>query len=166
MTPSTLYKKLLELSNIHANPSSLEEILAIRSSDAIHAWGHKYLVSRNPKLGDQMDNENFEAHLKSTGPYLEFNPCEIHAITVDEHQRTSVIHMSYFLRPAKSDETVEQDLIWTLKFTDDEDVDKILIKESVEFIDAAASLRIGEIVRGIHGDVKEDVRGGITLRGY
>jgi len=74
--------------------------------------------------------------------------------------------MSYFLRPAKSDETVEQDLIWTLKFTDDEDVDKILIKESVEFVDAAASSRIGEIVRGIHGDVREDVRGGITLRGY
>ena len=74
--------------------------------------------------------------------------------------------MSYFLRPAKSDETVEQDLIWALKFTDDVDVDKILIKESVEFVDAAASSRIGEIVRGIHGDVKEDVRGGITLRGY
>lgn len=74
--------------------------------------------------------------------------------------------MSYLLRPVKSSETVEQDLIWTLKFTDHEDVDKVLIRETVEFIDAAASSRLGEIIRGIHGEIGEDVRGGITLNGY
>lgn len=166
MPPSNLYNKLLDLSRKHANPSSLDEILAIRSAEAIHAWGHRYLVSRNPKLGERMDNDAFEAHLKSTGPYLASGEGTIHGIIVDEYQRTSVIHMSYLLQPAKSDEKVEQDLIWTLKFTDEEDVDKILIKETVEFIDAAASSRAGEIIREIHGEVKEDVRGGITLRGY
>ena len=166
MAHSVLYKKLLNLSNMHANPSSLEEILAIRSPNAIHAWGHKYLVSRNTKLSEYMDNKTFQAHLNSTGPYIRDSTSEVHAIIIDEHQRMSIIHMSYFLRPAQSNETVEQDLIWMLKFTDNKEVDKILIKESVEFIDAAASSRIGEIIRDIHGDLNEDVRGGITLSGY
>lgn len=166
MAPTPLYHKLLELSTKHAEPSSLEEILAIRSADAKHAWGHNYLVARNPRLSDHMDNREFEAHLTSTGPYLDSDKSAIHSIVVDEHQRTSVIHMSYFLRPVKSNETVEQDLIWTIKFTDHEDVDKVLIKESVEFIDAAASSQLGEIIRGSHGEVAENVRGGITLREY
>lgn len=166
MAPSPLYNKLLELSTKHARPSSLEEILAIRSADAKHAWGHNYLLSRNPTLSDRMDNREFEAHLTSTGPYLESEGSTIHSVVVDEHQRTAVIHMSYFLRPVQSAETVEQDLIWTLKFTDDQDVGKVLIRESVEFIDAAASSRLGEIIRSIHGEVGENVRGGVTLRGY
>ncbi|PPQ83486.1 hypothetical protein CVT25_006977 [Psilocybe cyanescens] len=166
MVPSALYQKLLDLSKKHADPASLEEILAIRSPDAIHAWGHRYLVTRNPLLGDRMDNEAFKAHLCSTGPYLGDGTNKVHSITIDEHQRTSVVHMSYFLQAAKAEEVVEQDLIWTLKFTEDEDVDKILIKETVEFIDAAASSRLGEIIRSIHGEVTEDVRGGITLRGF
>ncbi|KAJ4394668.1 hypothetical protein N0V93_003887 [Gnomoniopsis smithogilvyi] len=167
MTQSALYKKLFELSSKHANPASLEEILAIRSPDAIHAWGHNYLVSRNLELGERMDNEAFKAHLMSTGPYLDAAQDSIvHSIVVNEHSHKSVIHMSYLLRPVKSEEVVEQDLIWVLKFTDDQDVDKVLIKEAVEFIDAAASSRMGQIIRSIHGEIGEDVRGGITLRGY
>lgn len=166
MAPSALYTKLLALTNTHATFPSMEAMFAIRAPDATHAWGHKFLVSRNPKLGESMDNATFKAHLISTGPYISSGRGEVHAITVDEHQRTSVIHMSYFLQAAGSEETVEQDLIWLLKFTDDEDVDKVLIKESLEFIDAAASARISEIIRGVHGEVAENVRGGITLRGY
>lgn len=74
--------------------------------------------------------------------------------------------MSYLLRAAGSEEIVEQDLIWTLKFTDHQQVEEVLIRETVEFIDAAASSRIGEIIRAIHGEVNEDVRGGITLNGF
>lgn len=76
----------------------------------------------------------------------------------------SVVHMSYLLRAEGSEEVVEQDLIWTLKFSTDELVDEILITESVEFVDAAASARVAEIVRGIHGNVKDDVRGGLTIQ--
>ena len=52
MAHSILYKKLLNLSKMHANPSNLEEIFAIRSPNAIHAWGYKYLVSHNTKLSE------------------------------------------------------------------------------------------------------------------
>ena len=166
MAPSALYNKLLALTTTHATFPSMEAMFAIRAPDAIHAWGHKFLVARNPKLGERMDNTAFKAHLTSTGPYIASGRGEVHSITIDEHQRTSVIHMSYFLQAAGSEETLEQDLIWLLKFTDDEDVDKVLIKESLEFIDAAASSRLSEIIRGVHGEVAEDVRGGITLRGY
>ncbi|WWD19212.1 hypothetical protein CI109_103670 [Kwoniella shandongensis] len=62
-------------------------------------------------------------------------------------------------------EAVEQDLIWVLAFTDEDEIDQIKIKESVEFIDAAASSSVGRTIRDIHGGVGEDVRGGITLTG-
>lgn len=85
----------------------------------------------------------------------------------------SFVHMSYFLCAAGSEEMVEQNMIWNLLFTDpeegdgnEENMDAVLIKESVEFIDAAASSRVGRIIRELRGDVHEDVRGGITLTGY
>ncbi|KAL0569396.1 hypothetical protein V5O48_012574 [Marasmius crinis-equi] len=164
MAPSPLYSRLLSLSKSHAQPKDATEIFAIRSGDAHHAWGHKYLVSRNPKLGDYMDNDAFRAHLQSTGRYLDFAGAELHDIVIDENQRKSVIRMSYFLTPKGSKETVENDLIWVLKFTDDEEVDKVLVKESVEFTDAAASGRLGTVIRELHGELEEDVRGGITLK--
>ncbi|KAH7102287.1 hypothetical protein BKA62DRAFT_699919 [Auriculariales sp. MPI-PUGE-AT-0066] len=159
MPPSPLYSRLLDISHKHAKPANLDEILAIRAPDAVHAWGHTFLVSRNPKLGERMNNAAFEAHLRSTGPYLESaRPVTVHSIAVDEHQRTSSVHMSYFLRPAGSEEVVEQELVWTLKFTEDDDVQKVLIRESVEFIDAAASSRLGEIIRGIHGNSASHIK--------
>ena len=72
--------------------------------------------------------------------------------------------MSYFLVPAGSEEKVEQDLIWILKFTEGEDVEQVQIKESVEFIDATASARVGSVIRSVHGQLTDDVRGGITLQ--
>jgi hypothetical protein len=167
MAPSALYSKLLSLSQAHAKPRDLSHILAIRAPDARHGWGHSYLVSRNLKLQDYMDNAAFESHLRTTGPYLESLRTDVHEIIVDEHQRKAVIHLSYFLTPKGSEETVEQNMIWTLKFTDEEvngGVDGVLIKESIEFIDAAASSRLGTVIRALHGELNDDVRGGITLK--
>ncbi|KAJ7452436.1 hypothetical protein B0H11DRAFT_291650 [Mycena galericulata] len=166
---SPLYSKLLSLSKAHAVPKDLAEILSIRAPDAIHAWGHTYLVSRNPGLRDRMDNTAFEAHLKSSGLYLEMERLEVHDIIVDTMGRKSAVHMSYFLTPKGSNEMVENNLIWVLKFTDEGEVeggvDGILIKESVEFIDATASARLGTVVRGLHGGkLNEEVRGGIALK--
>lgn len=168
MAPSPLYSKLLSLAQAHANPKDEAEILSIRSPDARHAWGHNCLVSRNPGLQDRMDNAAFRSHLHTTGPYLDDGRSEVHHIMIDENQRKAVIHMSYFLTPKGSKETVENDLIWILKFTDEGEVeggvDGILIKESVEFIDAAASSRLGTVIRELHGELNEGVRGGITLK--
>ncbi|KAJ7572310.1 hypothetical protein C8J56DRAFT_990712 [Mycena floridula] len=167
MAPSALYSKLLSLSRSHAIPKDLEEILSIRAPDAIHGWGHNFLVSQNPVLQDRMDNTAFTAHLHNSGPYLESQRCEIHDIIVDEHQRKSSIRMSYFLTPMGSTETVEQELIWTIKFTEEEEVpggiDGILIKESIEFIDAATGVRLGNIIREIHGEINKNVRGSFGI---
>lgn len=166
---SPLYSKLLSLSETHAKPNDLDQIMSIRAPDAIHAWGHNYLLSRSPGLRDRMDNDAFKAHLESTGPYLaaqdpEVQP-EVHDIIIDIVARKSAIHMSYFLTPEGSTETVENDLIWLLKFTDDDEVDGILIKESVEFIDPTASARLGTVIRALHGGkLNPEVRGGITLK--
>jgi hypothetical protein len=173
--PSPLYTKLLSLSQSHAEAKSFEEIFTIRSPDAIHAWGHNYLVSRNQGLQDRMDNDAFKSHLLTTGPYLddEAGSAATHDILIDERKRKAVIHMSYFLVPKGSEEKVENELIWLLKFTDPDekelkdpsDVDGILIKESVEYIDAAASSRLGTVIRKLNGGkLNKDVRGGITLQ--
>jgi hypothetical protein len=163
MAPSALYKKMHALAQMHAVPDSMGQLLAIRAPDAVHSWGHNYLVSRHPTLADRMDNAAFLAHLKSTGLYLGFGGSQIHDIIVDEQKRQAVVRMSYFLMPQGSEETVEHDLIWLLKFTDDEDAEVVLIRESVEFIDAAASARLGTVIRSLHGDLEAAVRGGITL---
>ncbi|KAF2136025.1 uncharacterized protein K452DRAFT_292746 [Aplosporella prunicola CBS 121167] len=168
MAPSILYTKLHTLAQAHATPRSLDHILSIRAPNAVHAWGHNYLVSRNARLQERMDNAAFKAHLLSTGKYISASRSVVHSITVDEHARSATVHMSYFLSPKGSEETVENDLVWLLRFTDEEEVpggvDGVLIKESVEFVDAAASARLGGWIREVHGELSEDVRGGITLK--
>lgn len=168
--PTPLYHSLHDIALVHARPTSLEQILAIRAPSATHAWGHAYLVRQNPGLRDRMDNAAFAAHLRSTGRYLSSgeSTSTVHDVVIDEHRRTAAVHMSYFLKANGSEEVVEQDLIWMLKFTGEgeggED-GEVLIKESVEFIDAAASARVGTLVREVQGgELGEDVRGGITLR--
>jgi hypothetical protein len=75
---------------------------------------------------------------------------------VDEHKRKATLRMSYSLKVKGSDETMENDLIWVLKFTDDGEVDGgvegILIKESTEFVDAAARARVGLLIAELHGE--------------
>ena len=165
MSPSDVYNRLLDLAKKHAEPSSPDEVINIRTPDAIHTWGHKYLVSCHPvKLGEQMDNKTFRAHLTGADPYVAACTTVVHSIIVDEHQRAATIHMSYNLQPVQSDEKVEQDLVWMLKFTDDEAIEKILIKETKEFIDPTAGERFGQIVQEKLGSrVSDNLRGGLSL---
>ncbi|KAI0724231.1 hypothetical protein C8T65DRAFT_625831 [Cerioporus squamosus] len=172
---SPLYARLHSLALSHSLPRDAEELLYIRHPSAIHAWGHNHLVRHNAGLQDRMDNAAFAAHLASSGRYLT-SPTEsakVHDILVDEHKRTAVVHMSYFLmaKGAPNDEVVENDLIWVLRFTEEQEqdvsgLDGVRIKESVEFIDASASARLGTLVRAANGgqEVDSDVRGGITLK--
>ncbi|KAK8854647.1 hypothetical protein IAR55_003386 [Kwoniella newhampshirensis] len=141
MAPSALYQRLHSLALSHALPSTLDEILSIRSPTAVHSRGHAHLVSLHPLLGEKMDNAAFKNHLLTTGPYLsalsskeEGRTTRVHSITIDEWERRGTVHMSYFLLPKGPDldqdkeedrhdamvrvTVTEQDLIWTLKFTD------------------------------------------------
>ncbi|KAJ6476403.1 hypothetical protein C8R45DRAFT_1009896 [Mycena sanguinolenta] len=150
-----LYTKLLSLSQTFANPPDFHSFLALRSPDARHRWGHNYLVSKNPVSLGSLDNAAFEAHLHTAGQWLDALGGEVTDIMIDEHKRKAVLRMSYFLKAKGSDETVENDLIWVLKFTDEGEVgggvDGILIKESIEFIDAAARARVG-VLGEMHGE--------------
>jgi len=148
--------KLLSLSQTFANPPDLPTFLALRAPNTRHYWGHNYLVSKNPSLQSQ-DNVAFEAHLHSAGRFLETLGGEVTDIMIDEHKRKATLRMSYFLKAKGSDETVENDLIWVLKFTGegevDGGVDGILIKESTEFVDAAARARLGVLIAEMHGEL-------------
>ncbi|KAI0727563.1 hypothetical protein C8Q72DRAFT_443411 [Fomitopsis betulina] len=175
--PSHLYNKLQELALAHAQPSSAEEILSIRHPSAVHAWGHNNLVQHNPGLQDRMDNAAFARHLVSSGRYITRAPPgeTVHDVTVDERKHVTVVRMSYYLKAKKEEdgedgEVVENDLIWTLKFTREAEqeisgLDGVRIMESVEYIDASASARLGTLVRAENGgEIGDDVRGGIVLK--
>ncbi|KAL0067062.1 hypothetical protein AAF712_005849 [Marasmius tenuissimus] len=164
MAPSPLYLKLLSLTKAHALPEDASQIISIRSPDARHGWGHNFLVARNRGLQDYMDNDAFATHMQRSGIYLDFSDAKIHDLVVDEHERKSSTRMSYSLTPKGSKETVEHDLIWMLKFTEDEEVEKVLIKESVEFIDAAAGARMGTLIREHGGELDDDMTGSIVLK--
>ncbi|KAF9633253.1 hypothetical protein BFW01_g4147 [Lasiodiplodia theobromae] len=123
-----------------------------------------------------MDNAGLAAHCASTGRYITSagtKGAEVHEVTVDEWARRAVVRMSYYFRAKREgdddeqggDEVVENELIWTLKFTEEGEGEEVLIMESVEFIDASASARLGTLVRAVNGGVVgDDVRGGITLK--
>jgi hypothetical protein len=164
MAPSALYQRMHALASSHAKG---EDLLGIRAPRAIHGWGHNHLVSRNAALQATMDNEAFARHLKNAGPYIDFHDLKIADIVVDEHQRKASVRMSYFLKATGGQEVIEQDLIWMLKFTDEGEVEggdeAVLIKESVEFIDAATGVRLRDMVRERVGEIGEDVTGSIGI---
>jgi hypothetical protein len=83
-------------------------------------------------------------------------------------KRKATIHMSYYLVPVgDSNEVVENDLIWLLTFTGSgevqDDPEAVLIKNSIEFIDATASARIGVLIKATQGPLKQGVRGGVGV---
>ncbi|OJD33861.1 uncharacterized protein BKCO1_27000102 [Diplodia corticola] len=172
--PSPLYRHLHTLATSHALPHSVDHLLSLRHPSATHAWGHAHLVRTNPLLGDVMDNAAFAGHLASTGRYVASAApgATVHEVVVDEWRRRAVVRMSYHLcakRGAEGGEggaeVVENEVVWTLAFSSEEEVGEVRIVESVEFVDASASARLGTLVREANGgSVGEDVRGGITLR--
>ncbi|KAB2574513.1 hypothetical protein DBV05_g6905 [Lasiodiplodia theobromae] len=177
--PSPLYHRLRTLALAHALPQSTAHLLSLRHPRATHAWGHAHLVRHNAAgLAPVMDNAGLAAHCASTGRYITSagtKGAEVHEVTVDEWARRAVVRMSYYFRAKREgdgdekggEEVVENELIWTLKFTEEEGEgeEEVLIMESVEFIDASASARLGTLVRAVNGGVVgDDVRGGITLK--
>ncbi|KAJ7657756.1 hypothetical protein DFH06DRAFT_1327816 [Mycena polygramma] len=145
----TLYAKLHSLSQIFASPPDFPTFLALRAPNARHYWGHNYLVSKNPCLQGQ-DNAAFAAHLKSTGRLLESLGGEVTDIVVDEHARKATLRMSYFLKAKGLDETVENDLIWVLKFTDEGEMRR--------------RARGWGFCSEMHGELDEDVKGGVAIQ--
>ncbi|KXJ88598.1 hypothetical protein Micbo1qcDRAFT_166665 [Microdochium bolleyi] len=160
MAPSELYTHLLDLAQRHAAGA---DILSLRHRDAVHRWGHARLVSQHPCLQHALSNADLLAHFQSTGKLLESCKGETHDIMVDEHQRKATIWMSYFLVTVASEEVVENDLIWTLRFSDEEKVEDVRIVESVEFIDATASGRANQLLRQAGVEIGEDVMGGLGV---
>jgi hypothetical protein len=178
--PSALYTHLRQLTVHYLTTTSLDTMLSLRTPDSTHSWGHNHLVSLNPALGPLNSNAEFESHLTSTGPYLAGCETAIKDIMIDEWAMKSTVRMSYFLTPSgpplsqlqekstneAGTETIENDLIWILTFTNPitpDDLDGIRIKDSVEFIDATASARFGQIARRNHGSLNPVAKGGITV---
>lgn len=171
---SDLYRTLHALI-VEYLTSGSETLLGLRSKDATHSWGHNHLVSKNPCLKPITTAAGFQAHLSSSGRYFSGGSTEISDIVIDEYRFKASVRMSYFLTLKDQDgaagEMVENDLIWLLTFvkTDEEGselrYDGWRVIDGIEFIDAAASSRMGYLAREANGGVlDEDVKGGLGIR--
>lgn len=96
---------------------------------------------------------------------------KISDIIIDEHRLKASVRMSYFLtmkdETGGAGEMVENDLVWVLSFvkTEGEGYDGWRVKDGIEFIDAAASGRMGQLAREANGGtLPEDVKGGLSIR--
>ncbi|KAF2188646.1 hypothetical protein K469DRAFT_565198 [Zopfia rhizophila CBS 207.26] len=112
-------------------------------NDFQHSWGHHYFTTTNPTLSNTHDVDGFIAHLNSMLPRLESWDTKISSIIIDEVEKMAVVRVSYFMLVRGANEPVENDLVWFL--TMDEEGRKVI--RSIEFIDAAASSKLREIMR-------------------
>lgn len=178
--PSPLYAHLHTLASRHA--AGGPDLLTLRHPDAIHRWGHAHARRQHPSLQAELTNDGLKAHFASTGPLLVSCTGKVHNIMVDEHQRRATVWMSYFLTTVAGKgegdgarEVVENDLIWTLRFSggdgggeggegeEEENLEDIRIVESTEFIDPTASGRANELLRRAGVEIGEDVVGGLGV---
>lgn len=166
--PSELYNHLHALASRHA--AGGPDLLTLRHPSAIHKWGHAHARRQHPSLQPELTNEQLKAHFSSTGALLLSCPGKVHSIMVDEHQRLATIWMSYFLTTVAEQgkeegerEVVENDLIWTLRFSGEDRVEYIKIVESTEFIDPTASGKANELLRKAGVEIAGDVVGGLGV---
>lgn len=116
----------------------------IRSEQGFeHAFGHNHLVSIKPMMAGTLDAEGFIQHMGKMQPYLKSWDTNITDVVIDETRKTAVVRASYHMLVREAAEAVENDIVWFL--TMEEDGKKV--KRSVEFVDAAASQKIGELIR-------------------
>ena len=65
----------------------------------------------------------------------------INDILIDEQRMAATLQVTYYIRPEGADETIENEMIWCLKF--DEEGKKV--KEGIEYLDVIASRRIKDL---------------------
>ncbi|KAH6643431.1 hypothetical protein BKA67DRAFT_665241 [Truncatella angustata] len=158
MTGETLYNTIREtvwtyieaysFSGPHGKPN-IRLLTSLMSPEYQHSWGHNHMIRDMPRLQGVLDGEGFAAHLGSMVPHLESCRAVVHDMIVDAPARKVVVRNSFFMCPRGQGgggedgrETVENDVLWI--FGMDESGSRI--ESAMEFLDAAATERIGELI--------------------
>lgn len=120
-----------------------DRIIAIRTADYRHRWGHNYFKSDKPGLNHTLDIDAFIEHLESMSPNLKSVQTKVPDIFIDETRKAATVRSSFYMTPSGADETIENDIVWLLEM--DQDGEKVA--SAIEFIDVAAAKGIGELVK-------------------
>ncbi|KAF2656090.1 hypothetical protein K491DRAFT_692291 [Lophiostoma macrostomum CBS 122681] len=155
-TASPLYKTLRATAiefvhssdQIYDSNGRMDEtrVKKIRSEQGFeHSFGHNHLVSTKPMLAGTRDAEGFIQHMGKMQPYLQSWETTITDVVIDETRKIAVVRASYNMLVQGSSEAVENDILWFLSM--EESGEKV--KKSMEFVDGAASQKIGEMIRGL-----------------
>ncbi|KAF2443060.1 hypothetical protein P171DRAFT_474339 [Karstenula rhodostoma CBS 690.94] len=121
---------------------NLDRVRAIRTPNHTHSFGHNHLVSTKPMLQGELGVDAFLAHVDKMVPKLDTWAARITDIVVDETRRMCIVRASYFMQPVGAEKAVENDVVWWLWV--EEGGQKV--KKAVEFVDGAATGRIGELL--------------------
>ncbi|ETS73931.1 hypothetical protein PFICI_13797 [Pestalotiopsis fici W106-1] len=129
-----------------AGQPNIDVLTSFMSSNFTLAWGHTYMTQRQPRLSKALDQAGFREHMGAMVPFIESTRIVIHDIIVDEPARKVVVRASFCLCPKGQNEgekeAPENELMWILKF----DQEGEQLESAVEFLDATATARIGELV--------------------
>lgn len=146
--PSNLYTHIHELARHLARVCGDEEqkgidgpdMMALRTPDAKHSWGHAAYVQSRKGLLHEMTNHEFTRYMEWHAGVVQGATAQIHEILVDEHKRTAVVRMSIFLTVAGEEDSLEQDMIWILRTNEKAD----LMTETIEYVDAVTAMKLAE----------------------
>lgn len=129
-----------------AQPTRMNQnrVRAIRTSNHQHSFGHNYLVSTKPPFQGTLNADEFLAHVNGMLPKLDTWDTHITDIVVDETRKMCIVRASYYMKPLGADEPVENDLVWWLWMEDG----GRRVEKAVEFVDAAATVKIRELMMG------------------
>lgn len=154
---SPIYATLLNTATAFAHSTSpsqktenqkedAKHILSLRTPDCITSFGHRFFASGNPMTSRALSNDEFLANMGRMTPFLADWSAEVHDVLVDESRRSAVVRMSFHMTVkganGAANETVENDMVWFLEM--DESGQKV--RRAVEYLDAAATGRIGALV--------------------
>ena len=114
-------------------------------------WGPTYFTIARPGFQKPKDNDAFVQHMKSMTPKLETWGIGIKHLVVDEKQRTAAAFTEHYMTVkgsgSKESRTVQNDVIWFIKMTQDGN----LVEQATEYVDEGASTALGEKIKASIG---------------
>lgn len=118
----------------------------LRAENCITTFGPAGTIASKPLLQEEKTNEGFVAHMNMMTPMLETWRVDAKRVVVDEQQKEANVLAMYYMTPKgkgdKESRTVEHEINWWLKMTDDGK----LVERCTEYIDGSAAARIMELV--------------------
>ncbi|KAK6331477.1 hypothetical protein TWF730_004559 [Orbilia blumenaviensis] len=135
---ATCIKFFKSVSRNPENPKviDIEAVKAVRTSDFIQTFGHRFMVSHHPEYQTPVTLDTLIGQLGVVSPLLNLWDMEIEDIFIDEGRRKALVRSTVELQAEGQDKPViKNDMVWILDLTDDGGK----VRKAIEFEDSMAA---------------------------